>query len=84
MKTDRWFYSAVGATFIVAMLVGFRSFVASGTGVEGRLIDPIMFRLDLIHGVAIAAWFVLFFIQSLLIGTRNRRLQSSSRQKNWR
>jgi len=56
------------------MLVGFRSFVASGTGVAGRVIDPIIFRLDLIHGLAIAAWFVLFFIQSLLIGTRNRRL----------
>ena len=56
------------------MLVGFRSFVASGTGVAGRVIDPIIFRLDLIHGLAIAAWFVLFFIQSLLIGTRNRRV----------
>lgn len=74
LKTDRWFYSAAGAGFLVAMLVGFRSFVTSGTGVEGRVIDPIIFRLDLIHGLAIAAWFVLFFIQSLLIGTRNRRL----------
>lgn len=56
------------------MLVGFRSFVANGTGAEGRPIDPVIFRLDLIHGIAIAAWFVLFFIQSLLISTRNRRL----------
>jgi hypothetical protein len=74
LKIDRWFYSGAGAGFLVAMLVGFRSFVASGTGVAGRVIDPIIFRLDLIHGVAIAAWFVLFFIQSVLIGTRNRRL----------
>jgi hypothetical protein len=56
------------------MLVGFRSFIASGTGVAGRVIDPVIFRLDLVHGLAIAAWFVLFFIQSLLISTRNRRL----------
>jgi len=74
LKFDRWFYSAAGASFLVAMMVGFRSFVTSGTGVEGRVIDPIIFRLDLIHGLAIGVWFVLFFIQSLLIGTRNRRI----------
>jgi hypothetical protein len=27
-----------------------------------------------VHGLAIAAWYVLFFAQSLLIGVRNRRL----------
>lgn len=74
MKTDRWFYSAVGAGFLVIMLVGFRWFVTSGTAAGGREIDPVMFRIDLIHGLAIAAWFVLFFIQALLIGVRNRRL----------
>ncbi len=74
LKKDHWFYSAAGAVFLVAMLVGFRSFVSSGTGVAGRMIDPVIFRLDLVHGLAIASWFVLFFIQSLLIGTRNRRL----------
>ena len=46
----RWFYSAVGASFLVVMLVGFRSFVASGTGVAGRVIDPIILRLDLNPG----------------------------------
>jgi len=74
VKTDRWFYSAAGAVFLVAMLVGFRWFVTSGTGDGGRPIDPAMFRLDLIHGLAIAAWYVLFFTQSLLISVRNRRL----------
>ena len=74
LKTDRWFYSVAGATFLVAMLVGFRSFVTSGSGAAGRVIDPVIFRLDLIHGLAIAAWFVLFLVQSLLISTRNRRV----------
>jgi multidrug transporter EmrE-like cation transporter len=74
MKTDRWFYSAAGASFLVMMLVGFHSFVASGSGAGGRVIAPSIFRLDLIHGVAIASWYVLFFVQSLLIGVRNRRL----------
>ncbi len=74
MKKDRWFFSATGAGFLVAMLVGFRWFVTSGTGAGGRTIDPVIFRLDLIHGSAIASWFVVFFIQALLIGVRNRRL----------
>lgn len=56
------------------MLVGFRSFITTGTGDEGRIIDPAIIRHGAIHGVAIAAWFVLFLTQSLLIGTRNRRL----------
>ena len=33
-----------------------------------------MVRIDAIHGFAIAAWFLLFLMQSLLIGTRNRKL----------
>jgi hypothetical protein len=56
------------------MLVGFHAFVASGLGAGGRVIDPVIFRLDAIHGLAIAAWFVLFFIQSMLMAVRNRRL----------
>ncbi len=56
------------------MLVGFRSFITTGNGDAGRVIDPTIFRLDAIHGLAIAAWFVLFFVQSLMISTRNRRL----------
>jgi hypothetical protein len=74
VKIDRWFYSATGAGFLAVMLVGFRAFVMRGTGDAGRVIDPVIFRLDLVHGLAIAAWYVLFFIQSLLISTRNRRL----------
>lgn len=39
VKTDRWFYSAAGAGFLVMMLVGFRAFVTSGSGDGGRVID---------------------------------------------
>lgn len=74
MKTDRWFYSAAGATFVVLMLVGFRAFVTRGMGDGGRVIDPGIFRLDLIHGLAIASWYILFFVQALLIGVRSRWL----------
>lgn len=56
------------------MLVGFRAFVTRGMGDGDRVIDPGIFRLDLVHGLAIAAWYVLFFAQSLLITTRSRWL----------
>jgi hypothetical protein len=74
MKADRWFYSAAGVLFLVTMLVGFRHFVANGAASDGSPLNPSMFRVDLIHGTAIAAWYLLFFIQSLLISVRSRRL----------
>jgi hypothetical protein len=74
VKIDRWFYSVTGGIFLLTMLLGFRRFVTSGTGDAGRPIDPVIFRVDLIHGLAIAAWFALFFIQALLISSRNRRI----------
>lgn len=74
MKKDRWFFSAAGALFIVLMLIGFRAFWLHGAGSNGRVIDPRIFALDAIHGSAVAVWFVLFFVQALLIGTRNRKV----------
>jgi hypothetical protein len=74
MKTYRRFYGTAGAVFIVAMLVGFHQFVANGRGAGGRIISPSIFRLDLIHGLAIASWYILFFIQSLLITVKSHRI----------
>jgi hypothetical protein len=74
MKTDRWFYSGAGAIFLVCMLAGFRHFVANGTASDGSQLTQGMFSPDLIHGLAIAAWYALFFVQSVLISVRNHRL----------
>ena len=74
MKADRYFYSTAAAVFLALMLIGFHPFYTHGTGVAGRRIDPAIFPLVAVHGIAIAAWFVLFFVQSLLISVRNRRL----------
>jgi hypothetical protein len=74
MKADRLFYSAAGAMFLLAMTIGFHPFITSGSGLAGRHIDPVIFPLVTVHGLAIAAWYLLFFIQSLLITVRNRRL----------
>ena len=73
MKIDRIFYSASGALFLVMMMVGFHSF-AHGQGQGGRIIDPSIFPLVTVHGMAIAAWYALFLVQSLLITFRRRKL----------
>jgi hypothetical protein len=74
MKPDRFFYSTTGAIFLVLMVIGFRHFLLAGKAMRGDDINPVMFRLDAVHGTAIMSWFVLFFVQALLISTRNRKL----------
>jgi hypothetical protein len=74
VKADRWFFSTAGGIFLVVMLIGFHLFISRGSGFEGRNIDPAIFPLVTVHGLAIAGWYVLFFIQSLLINVRKPRL----------
>jgi hypothetical protein len=74
MKPDRLFYSTAGAIFLLLMLIGFRHFIGGGTHVDGSPIDPAIRPVVVLHGTAIAAWYVLFFVQSLLITTHNRKL----------
>jgi hypothetical protein len=74
MKPDRIFYSTAGGLFLVMMVVGFRRFLTGGTHADGSAIDPAIRAVVVLHGAAIAAWFVLFFVQALLISTRNRKL----------
>lgn len=74
MKADRLFYSAAAVVFLSLMLIGFHPFYTHGTHFNGSPIDRGIFLLVLVHGVSIAAWFVLFFAQSLLIAVRKRKL----------
>ena len=74
MKVDRLFYVLTSALFLVLMATGFHAFVPKGLAAGGRIIDPRIFPIVVIHGVAIAAWNVLFFLQSTLVAIRNRRL----------
>jgi len=74
MKADRLFYGATALVFLLVMLLGFYPFYTHGTHFDGSPIDRRIFLLVLVHGVSIAAWFVLFFAQSLLIAFRNRKL----------
>ena len=74
MKRDRYFYTVDGAIFLVLILIGFRHYIFGGRLFNGAPIDPAMLTAIVVHSSAIFAWFLLFFVQSLLISTSNRRV----------
>ena len=74
MKPDRFFYTAAGAIFLILTVAGFQHYIFQGKHVDGTPIAPTMLAIVVAHSSAIFAWFVLFFVQSLLIPTQNRRI----------
>ena len=74
MKLDRYFYSISGGIFLLLTFWGFQAFYLHGRNSDGNPIAPKMFVLDSIHGAAMSAWVLLFLVQAVLIGVRNRRL----------
>jgi hypothetical protein len=74
MKPDRFFYTAAGAIFLVLTVLGFQQYIFHGKHVDGSAIAPVMMAIVVAHSTAIFAWFVMFFVQALLISTHNRRL----------
>ena len=74
MKSDRYFYSTAAALILVITLVGFSAFYTSGHGAGGRVIDPGIMAVVIVHGLGITAWYLLSLVQSLLITVRNRKL----------
>src|SRR5579883_991765 len=74
MTADRFFYSAAGALFLLLTLAGFRHYIFEGRHFDSSPIHPSMLATVVAHSSAIFAWYVLFFVQSLLISTNNRPL----------
>jgi hypothetical protein len=73
-KPDRIFYTFAGAIFLVLTAVGFQHYIFGGKKFDGTSIDPPMLGTIIVHSTSIFAWYGLFFVQSLLISTQNRRL----------
>jgi len=74
MKPDRFFYTATGALFLVLTIIGFQHYIFGGKHFNGSPIEPPMLATVVAHSSSVFAWYVLFFGQSLLISTQNRRL----------
>jgi len=74
MKPDRLFYTATAVLFLLLTVVGFQRYIFGGKHFDGTPIDATMLAIVIAHSSAIFAWFLLFFVQSLLIASKNRSL----------
>lgn len=71
---DRWFYSVAAFILVFFLLAGFQHFYLEGKGFDGNKVPPAVLGFVLVHGLSLTLWVILFFVQSLLIGTKNRLL----------
>ena len=74
VQQDRWFYSVAALTLVFFLFAGFRHFYHEGRGFDGNKVPPAVLGFVLVHGLSLTAWVILFFVQSLLIGTHNKAL----------
>ena len=74
MKPDRLFYATAGSVFLVLTVIGFQHYIFGGKHSDSTPIAPSMLATVVAHSSAIFAWYLLFFVQSLLISTQNRRV----------
>jgi uncharacterized membrane protein len=73
-KRDRLFYAGAAALFLVLMLLGFQKYYLHGKLADGSDIPAVRQTPLLLHAIAMSAWVVLFFVQSLLIAGGRRRV----------
>ena len=74
VQQDRWFYSVAAFILLFFLLAGFRRFYLEGKSFDGNKVPPAVLGFVLVHGLSLTLWVFLFFVQALLIGTRNRLL----------
>ena len=74
VQRDRWFYSVAAFVLLYFLLAGFHKFYLEGKGFDGNKVPPAVLGFVLVHGLALTLWVILFFVQSLLIGTKNKLL----------
>jgi hypothetical protein len=74
MKRDRYFYSITSFVLLLLMLIGFRHFLLDGKDGDGEEIGRPILTLVIIHGSCLMLWVILFFVQSVLIASKNRQL----------
>lgn len=74
VQRDRWFYSVAALILVFFLFAGFRRFYLEGRSFDGNKVPPAVLGFVLVHGLGLTLWVILFFVQSLLIGTKNRLL----------
>jgi len=74
VSQDRWFYTVASLVLLFLLVAGFHQFYLEGKGFDGNKVPAAVLGVVLVHGLSLTAWIILFFVQSLLIGTRNLAL----------
>jgi hypothetical protein len=74
VQQDRWFYTVASSILLFFLLAGFRHFYLEGKGFDGNKVPPAVLGIVLVHGLSLSLWVLLFFVQSLLIGSKNKLL----------
>lgn len=74
MKAERLFHSATALLILGITIIGFFAFYTAGRGEGGRVIDPKLMTVVIVHGMSITAWYVLSVVQTHLIAGKNRNL----------
>jgi hypothetical protein len=72
--SDRYFYSVTSFLLLTLTVIGFHRFYLGGRESDGGPIPPAIVPVVIVHGTALTLWVILFFVQSLLIASRNRAL----------
>jgi hypothetical protein len=73
-QQDRWFYSVAAFVLLFFLVAGFHRFFLEGKGFDGNKVPAAVLGVVLVHGLSLTLWVILFFAQSLLIGTKNKPL----------
>ena len=70
--SERLFYVIAAGAMVLFTAGGFRNFYLHGRAPWGNMTSQIV-PVIVAHGLAMSAWIILFFVQSLLIWMGNRR-----------
>jgi hypothetical protein len=74
VQSGRYFYPFAAGINLLLLLIGFSPYYLHHRGEDGRTIHPVMVVFDFVHGLSIAAWYVLVLVQALLVASDHRRL----------
>lgn len=74
MRPARFVHVGAAALLLALMLWGFQQFYIHGKAYPHRELTPPIRTLLIMHGTAMAAWMLLFFLQTMLIVTGRRRI----------
>jgi hypothetical protein len=64
----------VSFVMLALTVIGFGKFLSRGVEADDTPIPPAIQFLVIIHGVALLLWILVFFVQSVLIAVKNRKL----------